>query len=62
MLGSNEAITHCGNLTKNSHISLARPQIMVAFALSYVSEILMLLHGDFGVSSDSVDSDEAVKR
>ncbi len=38
------------------------PQIMVAFALSYVSEILMLLHGDFGMSSDIVDSDQAVKR
>jgi hypothetical protein len=47
---------------KNSYISIARPQIMVAFALSYVSEILMLLHGDFGMSSDSVDNDEAVKQ
>jgi hypothetical protein len=62
MLGSNEAKTHCGNLIKKYYISIAMPQIMVAFALSYVSEILMLLHGDFGMSSDIVDSDQAVKR
>jgi hypothetical protein len=35
---------------------------MVIFAFTSVSEIFVLLYGDFGLNSFSVDSDEAMKQ
>jgi hypothetical protein len=36
--------------------------MVIIFALSYVSEILALLYGDFGMNSYSADSAEVMKR
>ncbi len=54
-----------GNFKKFSYlsvISIAKPKDKVVFAFIYVSESLVLLYGDFFMTSYSVDSNEAMKR
>ncbi len=45
-----------------SVISVAKPENVVVFAFTYVSESFVLLYGNFCMNLYSVDSDEAMKR
>jgi hypothetical protein len=47
---------------KNSDISEEKSKNFVVFALTYVLEMLALLHGYFDMNSFSIDSDEAMKQ
>ncbi len=53
-----------GNFNKLSYsvtISTAKSSKIVIFAFTYVSKSLALLYGNFGLNSDSIDGDEAMK-
>ncbi len=53
-----------GNFSKLSYsvtISTAMSSNMLIFAFTDVSKSLALLYGNFGLNSDSIDGDEAMK-
>jgi hypothetical protein len=47
---------------KNLDISEEKSNFFVVFTLTYVLEMLALLHGYFDMNSYSVDSDKAMKQ
>jgi hypothetical protein len=61
MQGSDEEMIYGGNLKKFLYFCSKGKKIVI-FVLTYVSETLPMLYGDFCMNSYSVDSDEAMKR
>ncbi len=51
-----------GDLCETGILLLALSRYIVFFTLTYVWEILALLHGDFGMNSYNDDSNKAIKR